>query len=1330
MRVYGTWFTGQSIKVDGIYEDKSSLSESRHHLKLSIKSPSFNETNLVALYINNDTDLIFDTKANYDDQAYGVVLKHMHANVNEHNVYSELKIRGKIYSLNANINNQQSKLISIDLHIEGVRDIEIVLRGHSTSIRKETGIEIKWDANRDDTQKLVLTAEFNTPRYKVFDGGFTFSYPERTFSGSFDLSIPGPKYHGNLSIGWSANDAIDFSFDAGTAVAHMKNSWLRSQLLTPFDGWRRNSLDFNSLHGRNYVSTNATALWAENQRLGFGILTDFDLGDPKIRCEAKLLINSTVKDIPTIDLNLRHSYDGAIYDTSVALHKVPQPNGTHVEKPQLYSFKSKWKLEMTNTHKNISGSLAMKSPLKGYTNGALATKFSLSAKNMLQGAADLEMSGKRFTLAVKGVVKKIMDCMLEVNITTPIEKYRNIRGRFGLIDYKRHIVAEMRAPQGALGIEVKLFVANISNFDIIFNAETPIASFEKAMLIAKLNSEVIDFRGGLNKTMLGYVAVSRKLSYKDFEYSWKVYTPLPKFEESSLVIKNVHRKLLEFEAMLIFAQKKIGVVIDSAPKQHIIVLPSVSTFQFESSLSEVFDRFKRHYEAEIAKAKAANDAYAEEENGYGEDDEGEEVEEIDESAYANQEEATIDWNFIGHMELETIVWPTISGNIDAEDNAGENYIVTGNINLPFGSIEFRDHLYYPDYLNIQNALRIETPNEAFKEIEFLYSHSVIIQNYYISALQLFYKNQTQWIELGYNSNYTSTVDENDAKAYGFEVNLLLPFEKLPRVSFVSGIETEENILRAKIAAATHETSIAVGGSLEKDINFVDVSVALNIDAPIVPNYSFKVFFKKDLSDVENTIEVGFEEQNINGTSNLRLESVWHTEASNYVRMTNKLTTNIFPIVDVDASFFFNRSVNFNSALDLTFVTMSQQTSKFYLSAVKRKEQININLKTPLPEFANISMIGSFSPLSQSGNYLLQGKLYRNFEIYNFDGTVQLDAQFPVAAELQLKPVSRTGVGSLTYSLRNHKTGYGKTLQLRIAEEEKFFQVNGSLNIFSKINWSLDSMITASPGFLSNQANANKCEFSASLKAENSGRLVGNVRMNSPWKHLGLDAIEASGSLLVADHSGDAQVEYTTSLANGRTKCAWNYLLFENMYALIDTTTNREKIDPRALRVAVRYMNPGLNLSRLNFGGSFAVDSIWLFESNGTLNRNKKDMTASLAIRMPKPTEGLHRFTGRFDGDVMNEPWKGLQYEAKYDSELDHKRFSSRGFYRNVTDLQAMLQAQWGIGRKLATFETNFNLLRKGEKRDFSAKLTTPKFSEDTLTTTGSYDWHDSSHFFK
>lgn len=1171
--------------------------------------------------------------------------------------------------------------------------------------------------------QLVLTADFNTPRPKVFDGGFTFSYPDRSFSGSFGLDIPGPLYRGNVSIGWSANDVIHFAFVSGTSLDTFKKVFLESVLETPFAGWHHNSLDFHSLQGKNYLSSNASVLWADTQRLGFGIYTDIDLTEPDIRLEAKVNVSSTVKDFPSIDAHFKHDQSDRSYKTNVLFRHAPSD-----ALPNVYSIRSAWELDFTALQKNVTGSINLKSPLEDFSTGTLATKFSLSSNNLLQGAAGLELSGRKYTLSVKGSVKKITDCMLEVNITTPIDKYRHIKGRFGLVDVKKHFVAELRAPYAALGVEIKFAVQNISNFDIIFNVETPITKFEKAMVIANYNPEVIDFRGGMQNFTLGYVAVTRRASLEDFEYSWKVFTPIPMYEESSLVVKYIRRKVFELEVMLKLAQKQIGIDVDCASKHSFVILPIVNSFQFKSKLADVAERFMKHYKMRIAEDMAENEEIDGEADGGAEEEEEEEEPEEKGSAGGEEKEDSFDWNFEGHMTLETIIWPTISGNIDVDNVDNDDYFVTGNLNLPQGVIDFRDHLYFYDYFKIQNSLRIETPSPAFNEVEFLYSHSVDMKSFYISSVEVLYKNKQkqQWNHLGYSSNYTKMIDVTDAKTFALDLNIFLPFEKLPKVCFGSVMEIEENLLKANVSAGTNDTSISLAGSLDHDVNFFDVAAGIHIDAPTLRNYNFKVVLKKDFSDAENVVVVGFEEDKGSPEpSKFEIQTLWQADSSCF-KLNQKLNTTIFPVKVLDLSFFLNRTENFDSTLDLRYTGLSGAPYAYYASASRYKDQIRLDMNTPLPDFANISVSGSFKAHSQPGKYEMNGRLFRNNEIYNYEGSVRMDGKLPVEMDVEFKPVSRNAVGYLTYSLQRQRAG--TTYHLKISENDKFIGLDGTITFYSKFKWDFFTRMTASPELL-----RHRCEVNASVNVADSGRVHGYTHVMTPWRHLGIDSVTLNGSLLMNGHVGDVSVDYDFSLANGKTSCAWHFVLLENMDVMLDSHTNIAELGPRDIRFAARYLNPGKNFARLNLGGDFKVDDAWSVNTNGTLNRNGSVIMATLGINMPKPHNDLHFFFGEVESELlsnMQASFKDARYVAKYESQHDRTRFSSRGLYRNGTDLQALLQAQWGNTVATQSFESNFQMLRKNEKREFYAKIKTPKDREDTITANGGFEKRGSTFFVK
>ena len=59
----------------------------------------------------------------------------------------------------------------------------------------------------------------------------------------------------------------------------------------------------------------------------------------------------------------------------------------------------------------------------------------------------------------------------------------------------------------------------------------------------------------------------------------------------------------------------------------------------------------------------------------------------------NDEDETL-LNFIGHMELYTIVWPTVLGTLDCEE-IGSNIYARGELKIPSGTILLINQFNYP-----------------------------------------------------------------------------------------------------------------------------------------------------------------------------------------------------------------------------------------------------------------------------------------------------------------------------------------------------------------------------------------------------------------------------------------------------------------------------------------------------------------------------------------------------------------------------------------------------------------------------------------------------------
>lgn len=170
------------------------------------------------------------------------------------------------------------------------------------------------------------------------------------FSGSFDLAIPGPTYRGSMSVGWRSNETIHLTMDSGAFYEPNRHFYTDLRLQTPFVGWQSNMFQAQLYQAKNLLSSNLTMLWAETQKLVLGGLTDFEFDGPEIKCEVKVLVNSTVKDVPTINALFKHRQDQRQYITDVSIQHAP-----HDKKPNIFAVKSNWQLHATDVTSSIRG---------------------------------------------------------------------------------------------------------------------------------------------------------------------------------------------------------------------------------------------------------------------------------------------------------------------------------------------------------------------------------------------------------------------------------------------------------------------------------------------------------------------------------------------------------------------------------------------------------------------------------------------------------------------------------------------------------------------------------------------------------------------------------------------------------------------------------------------------------------------------------------------------------------------------------------------------------------------------------------------------------------
>lgn len=451
-----------------------------------------------------------------------------------------------------------------------VRDIHVALRGHSTVIAKEFGIDIQWDANRDPTQKIEMSANLNTPHPQHTEGGFVVAYPDRSFSGTFDLDTATSEWLANARVGWSASEAIAAQVRVGSTAQIAKQAWLLVHVTTPFQDWHSTRVRTDLYYHNGLLRTNGSLSWAQAQRVAVTLRTNYVHTDAELLGEFHAELNSTVHEVPNALASLKHHYRSThLLDAAAAANAPPHHIVTDVlirhsrigEPINVLSAASAWTIAIGRHRLNrtLKGSVRFRSPLAGYRLGGLYAKFGHDAEQRLSGAVAMDLESSRYRAYLDGYAHRITDSMFSLNISTPIEKFSKVVCRLGASDRERHAVAEIRLPASALGVEMLWAVDALNDFDVLLSVETPLEAFQRMRLVAKMRRDTVDMRGAWNRMVVGYVGVWRMASYRDVEYSYRVFTPLENFAENGVVVKFVQRDGLDVEVGGRVAAYKVSV---------------------------------------------------------------------------------------------------------------------------------------------------------------------------------------------------------------------------------------------------------------------------------------------------------------------------------------------------------------------------------------------------------------------------------------------------------------------------------------------------------------------------------------------------------------------------------------------------------------------------------------------------------------------------------------------------------------------------------------------------------------------------------------------------
>ncbi|KAL2717243.1 hypothetical protein V1478_012943 [Vespula squamosa] len=1284
----GTWFSGHNITARGTYTDRSGSSLISHNLKLILRSPSFANDIILncKLYHNTNDTRISIYVEQQDLDRYAFILNYTILSLTKLSVYVEGRYKSNVYSVLSNIDTNRE--IRIEMHLDKWRDVHLTLIGINEEDKKEYSIELKWDANRDPALKfasILQLNKFNVPALssdsvpgKNLTAVVTLTYPGRLITGSCLLAVRGQyNYIADGVIQWNPEKTIHLFVDVGynfqTWIHSLK---FESQLLTPFDQWKRTALNAKYLQVQRKIIASGSAHWKDMQHVTGDFYVNAEEHDGVSEWVGNCGLTSTIHSIKWVTVNVTHKIlHSQTADTRILIKYHPD---------KVIDAWSIWHLDKeSDTVFNLTGNLHFELPLANYRKCDIKSHLRLIPDWKIIGAATMDLDKRRYTGNLLGDLRHIKESMLQLNLTTPIEKYAFIKARFGLSESNRHIVAEIVNPNGALGFEAicQLFTASY-DFNVKLLLATPIDILQKSLLVAKLNKQEADFRVAYNNMTAGFQGVWYYNNITDFHYTYKLFTPIYGLQESGVTAKLMllhtvpdEKLFLNTEFSVNLAEVKFGVYAKAGPKPpplripiKVKILPTIGDTNIkEDSLTE------------------------------NKEEEEEEEEEDEEN------------NFYWHGELT--IWPVIMEpvmlklDIDAE---GYGYKTNGFLIIPPRQINFDDYFWMEDVFHIKNELYIDTPFNAAQEITSSYIFKIDMEkSIYLMQMDVNVKNNITWVKSGLNVNYTYQEEENDWKTHTIKFNITTPLKFLKSIDTKAVIDIDENLYKTNINLRTEDSIIDFLGSIEAEDSFMDTMLIIRVDSPVLVIPKTKLMLKKNFIDKKKQFEFGTV---IDGPvrRSSKVQAYWLIEDRNYVKVFVSLETWIELIKKLEVDILYVNTISSNNTLNLNANLMHNTNQEFKFISNYNKGVVKADIYTPLVSKKHLQFQGDVIQKNNS-LYTLEGKLtnLEDLKVYDVFMNTIVQKNTLSSVSMQLRPQGdTTDINEINLKLIRKK------YELTFIADSRFFNASIDMNVINALNWDVRAQGR-------NKQNNTNYELTTFMNVQVNGNTSLYVHGSTPWKEI--QSLTLDGNIFLTNNSGMIKANHHLNGDHYYTTLQWKLVYMIDMFGKIVAGYVTDGHDTKDVDAQIFFRNPKRSFRNFDTGFDIDIDhERWKFGSNASIGfRNHENIDAVFVVRLPPPDNDNHRFLFSYH---VNKGVQDMSYVIGYNALQAKTNYASDGSLRVAArDIDGHLRLTWGMLPN-QTANNLFNMTFDKQEIELKYSLFTPKYlHEETLVILFNYD---------
>ncbi|XP_043224104.1 uncharacterized protein LOC122382611 isoform X2 [Amphibalanus amphitrite] len=267
-RMEGRWLSGGSALATGIYRlqlnEQAMSVDHRLELDLAVEGRSLLNGS-VELGIS-PTVVAVGTQVTYSGSDYGVEARYWLAPVEsdiQRSVRLGLTYPGSAYSVTGTLRLGEVFRTTLELSLPALsrhqrqRDVQLIVGGSHTDSLLAWVVDLKWDANWDPTQRLMMDFRAEEPSDGTRNVTVRMVYPVNTIQLTMDRTMTGGwtrlQYHNHVLLAFGELEPVEMTVSASTALdVPTKRVSVDATLTSPFPHWARNSLKLS--HARSASS--------------------------------------------------------------------------------------------------------------------------------------------------------------------------------------------------------------------------------------------------------------------------------------------------------------------------------------------------------------------------------------------------------------------------------------------------------------------------------------------------------------------------------------------------------------------------------------------------------------------------------------------------------------------------------------------------------------------------------------------------------------------------------------------------------------------------------------------------------------------------------------------------------------------------------------------------------------------------------------------------------------------------------------------------------------------------------------------------------------------